>query len=277
MAKMTLSPLRYPGGKNVLYDYVEKLIIDNNLLGCTYIEPYTGGGSIAIRLLKENIVDRIIINDFDRSIYAFWYCVLNYTAELCNRISSTEINMNTWHEMKKIQDNKSMANILDLAFSTLFLNRTNISGIIKAGVIGGKEQKGTYKMDCRFNKKKIIDKILNIAEMKDNIILYNYDTIDLINNIVPQVEGNKFIFFDPPYYKKGSTLYVNFYKKEDHIQLKQAISNIDNSYWIVTYDNVPEIVNLYNNYRSRTYSLTYTVNKPRSGSEIMFYSNNLHE
>lgn len=275
MAKQTMSPLRYPGGKNVLYDYVKNLIISNNLEGCTYIEPYTGGGSVAIKLLYENIVDSIVINDYDRSIYAFWYCVLNHADDLCKRIENTKIDMDTWNEMKDIQDNKSLVNIKDLGFSTLFLNRTNISGIIKAGVIGGKKQEGKYKLDCRFNKEKIISKIKTIESLKGKITLYNLDTLELIKNVLPNIEEQRFIFFDPPYYKKGSSLYVNFYNDHDHKELYRNIAKINNSHWIVTYDNVPQISDLYSKYRSRTYSINYTASHPKSGSEIMFYSNDL--
>ncbi len=119
-------------------------------------------------------------------------------------------------EYKKI---KFKENLLNLGFSTLFLNRTNRSGIIKAGVIGGKEQKGEYKLDCRFNKADIIQKIRYIAAHKNDIVLYNLDTEDLIRNVINNLEHKSFIFFDPPYYNKGATLYTNFYKHEDHVSL----------------------------------------------------------
>lgn len=272
MAKVTLSPLRYPGGKNILYDYVKEIILTNDLHMCTYVEPYTGGGSVAIKLLKENIVDSIIINDFDRSIYSFWYCVLYKTEELCKLIIDTEINIDNWKLMKEIQLNKENADLLDLGFSTLFLNRTNISGIIKAGVIGGKNQNGNYKMDCRFNKDKIINKITDISKYKDKIFLYNLDTLDLINKVVKKINKRLFIFFDPPYYNKGSSLYVNFYDYKDHMNLRDAIDNLNNIPWIVTYDNVPEICELYKSYRQKDYSLMYTANKPKKGKEVMIYS-----
>lgn len=271
----TYSPLRYPGGKNILSKYIIKLIEANNLNGCTYIEPYTGGGAVALKLLIDGIVDHIIINDYDRSIYAFWYSVLNYTDELCNLIQNIDINIDNWYKQKEIQKNKDIEDILTLGFSTLFLNRTNRSGIIKAGVIGGLKQDGNYKLDCRFKKDDIIQKIKTIASHKEHISLYNYDTLKLILNIIPHIENSKLIFFDPPYYKKGSSLYVNYYKHNDHLRLSNAIKNLKDVPWIVTYDNEPEIAEMYMDFRYKVYGIRYTAGKKYIGKEIMFYSDNL--
>ncbi|NJI80422.1 DNA adenine methylase [Clostridioides difficile] len=275
MSNKTFSPLRYPGGKNKLSNYVSNLILSNKLQGCTYIEPYTGGGAVAIKLLFDNIASNIILNDYDRSIYALWFSILNYPKELCELISLTEINMENWHIQKNIQKNKDQIDLLTLGFSTLFLNRTNRSGIIKAGVIGGLNQNGNYKIDCRFNKTDIINKIIKIALYKKNITLYNLDTLDLIKNIIPKITDKKFIFFDPPYYKKGASLYVNYYNPDDHLELKNSIAKIEDSHWIITYDNETEISNIYSNFRQSKYNLTYTAQRKYSAKEIMIYSNNL--
>ncbi len=271
----TYSPLRYPGGKNILNKYVINLINSNKLNGCTYIEPYTGGGAVALKLLIDDIVGHIVINDYDRSIYAFWYSVLYHTDDLCNLIQDTEINMDNWYIQKGIQKEKNSIDLLTLGFSTLFLNRTNRSGIIKAGVIGGKDQKGNYKLDCRFKKDDLIEKIKLISSYKDKISLYNLDTLELIKNVIPSIVGKKFIFFDPPYYNKGASLYVNFYKHNDHLDLKDCISEIEDSFWIITYDNVDEISDLYKEYRQKTYKLRYTAAKKQVGQEIMIYCNNI--
>ena len=167
----TYSPLRYPGGKNKLNKYVNELITIKKLNNSIYVEPFCGGAAVALSLLINGHVKNIIINDFDRSIYAFWYSVLNYTNELCELIMNTEINIKEWDQQKEIQDRKNSENLLTLGFSTLFLNRTNRSGIIKAGVIGGKEQKGEYKLDCRFNKADLINKIRLISEYREHRVV----------------------------------------------------------------------------------------------------------
>ena len=165
------SPLRYPGGKNKLSAFLAKICVDNNING-HYVEPYSGGASVALFLLLEGFVSDITINDKDRSIYAFWHSVLNKTTQLCERIENTEITVTEWNKQREIQNRKETADLLELGFSTFFLNRTNRSGIINAGIIGGKEQNGNYLMDCRFNKSELIQRIKIIAKRKKNIRLY---------------------------------------------------------------------------------------------------------
>lgn len=273
----TYSPLRYPGGKNKLNKYVNELITIKKLNNSIYVEPFCGGAAVALSLLINGHVKNIIINDFDRSIYAFWYSVLNYTNELCELIMNTEINIKEWNQQKEIQDRKNSEDLLTLGFSTLFLNRTNRSGIIKAGVIGGKEQKGEYKLDCRFNKADLINKIRLISKYRDNIKLFNLDAGLLIDNIINNQKRKLFIFFDPPYYKQGSNLYTNFYTHKDHVSLANKIKAIKYHSWILTYDNQKEIKDMYKGFKKEMYKLNYSVEKKYKGDEVIFYSNTLKE
>ncbi|HEP1675543.1 TPA: DNA adenine methylase, partial [Streptococcus pyogenes] len=209
-----ISPLRYPGGKSQVYDYVRELVIANDAI--TYIEPYMGGMGIALKLLLNNNVHKIMVNDYDKAIYAFWYSVLNYTEQLIEKINTTPITIDEWKLQREVQKNKNNCDdLLTLGFSTLFLNRTNRSGIIKAGVIGGLKQDGNYKLDCRFNKEKTIKKIKLIASYKKQIKLYNMDAEKFIRLNITKTK-NSFTFFDPPYYTKGPGLYTNFYNHENH-------------------------------------------------------------
>lgn len=152
------SPLRYPGGKTRLINLVKDVINLNELNGGVYIEPYAGGASLALSLIIDGCMDRVVINDYDRSIYAFWECALHQTESLIEKIIDTPVTIEEWKRQRDIQKNKATASVLDLGFSTFFLNRTNRSGILKAGVIGGLEQAGAYKIDARFNKDVLIKK-----------------------------------------------------------------------------------------------------------------------
>ncbi|SHH57936.1 DNA adenine methylase [Sporanaerobacter acetigenes] len=272
----TLSPLRYPGGKTKLYKYTKKLIEHNNLVGCTYVEPFAGGCGLAIGLLHTNIVNNIILNDIDRSIYAFWKTVLDRNEELIEKIDTTPITIDEWHKQKEIQDSKFDADLFELGFSTLFLNRTNFSGIIKAGPIGGHDQNGPNKLDCRFNKKDIIRKLKLIKAHREQIQFYNEDAIDFFNILNELNHDNFFIFLDPPYFENGPGLYTNFYTEEDHRNLARHVSELNHN-WIVTYDNVDKIKEIYQeyNFESKEYSLRYSAYNKYEGTEIMFYSNNL--
>lgn len=267
-----LSPLRYPGGKNKIYNKVLEILKPYN--PTTYIEPFAGGANLPIRLLHNNEVKKIIINDYDKSVYAFWYSVLNHTNELIELIKNEAITIENWHKHKAILKNKeSEENLLQLGFSMLYLNRTNRSGILNAGVIGGLKQEGNYKLDCRFNKDKIIEKIKLISEMRSRIELYNMDVNEFGTTVIPKVD-NSFTFFDPPYYHKGKSLYPEFFTQDDHIALRNTIEKcMGRSPWIITYDNAVEIKNLYSNYVIEEFSMHHSVANKGQATEIMIYSN----
>ncbi len=262
MAIKIYTPLRYPGGKSKLYEYVRELVILNDC--STYIEPYAGGAGVALRLLINRDVDRIMINDYDKSIYALWYSILNDSEKLIELIQKTDISIDEWYNQKSIQENKQLTeNLLELGFSTLFLNRVNRSGIIKAGVIGGKNQTGRYKMDCRFNKSDIIERIRLIASFKHKIKLYNLDAEVFIKKSISRTKDS-LTFFDPPYYQKGPGLYTNFYSHEDHVNLSKTIKkHMDNKNWIITYDIHDEIKNIYDEYDYKKYYLNYSITNSR--------------
>jgi len=280
----TDSILRYPGGKSQLLKFLDELLEFNTLKKTTYIEPFAGGAGLALSLLLNGHVSKIIINDYDVAIWSIWNAVINNTQKLKDFLINEEITIENWKKHKNNYENLQTLSsdsetdqLLSLACSTLFLNRTNISGVIKGGVIGGVQQNGNYKLDCRFNKKTLIKKIDRISSFSKQIELYNLDAVEFINSIVSkQLAETTFVFFDPPYYKKGPELYSNFYTHEDHINLAKTIQNKSyNFYWITTYDNCDEIKAMYNSSKAYLYSLKYSLSKKRNADELMFVSNNL--
>lgn len=269
-----VSPLRYPGGKLKVVDYVKQLMEVNDLMGGTYIEPYAGGASVALSLLFSKYAGKIKINDKDRAIYAFWYAVLNETEALCRMINDVPVTMNTWQTQHELQKHKEEADFLELGFSTFFLNRTNRSGILNGGVIGGKEQQGTWKIDARFNKKDLIERIEHVAGYADLIELTNMDAVALIKRYKRTPAAKTFCYLDPPYYVKGQDLYLNYYRDEDHQDIAKAIKKFKGQ-WIISYDAVDFISELYKDYRQKEYYLSYSAGDPARGKEIMVYSNGL--
>lgn len=267
------SPLRYPGGKSKLANYLKQLILNCDFKIVNYVEPFAGGSAIALDLLITGVVDRIFLNDLDIAIYSLWFVILNNTDELIDKIRTTEINVDNWRTQKMILNNKENANILDLGFATLFLNRTNRSGILKANPIGGVNQNGSYKMDCRFNKERIIKQIQVIASHKENITLSNQDAKKYIDELDKKI-SNAFFYLDPPYVSKGHQLYTNSYNESDHIDLFKQISILKNT-WFVTYDDCKLIEILYSKYRQNKFTLNYSVETKRKGTEIAIYCNQL--
>ena len=264
----THTPLRYPGGKTRLAPYVTGIFTENSLVDGHYVEPYAGGAGLAVSLLVNGYARYIHLSDIDPSIFAVWHSIVNETEALCKYIHDVNINLEEWHKQKQIQEEKKTIDLLTLGISTLFLNRTNRSGIISGGVIGGKNQNGNYKIGVRFNKKTLIKKIELIAFYKSRIRIYNSDALSFIKNIVPKLPQKSLVNLDPPYYVKGQALYQNFYTHADHKNISNAIPTLQ-QYWIITYDNVAPIRDLYSKFSIIEYKLSYSVQKKYQGKEIL--------
>lgn len=265
------SPLRYPGGKSCLSDFLIKTIDQNGLVGCTYVEPYAGGSGAALTLLMLEKVDQIIINDLDRAIYCLWKSILCDTKKFIDKLRRTSISIEEWHKQKKIY--KTTKSDFKLGFATFYLNRTNRSGIICGGPIGGIEQGGNWKIDARFNKIELIRRIEKIAIYKNRIKITNQDGIDLLNSL--KGKENTFVYLDPPYYEKGSSLYLNHFKHSNHIDLAITLNNLKDLKWVMTYDNVEQISSLYLDKRQYEFNLNYSADKPKKGKELLILSDKI--
>jgi len=270
--KTFYSPLRYPGGKTFLFPFFDEVIKNNKLEKITYIEPFAGGAGAALALLFSEKVDRIVINDFDRTIYSFWKSAVFNSKKFINKINSTAVTIKEWRKQKTIYSDPN-SKCFELGFATFFLNRTNMSGILDGGPIGGLEQKGKYKIDARFNKEKLIEKIQRLACYKKRISVFKKDGLELIQEYMNK--KNVFVYLDPPYFEKGATLYLNHYKKDDHEALAKQLNMNHDSFWLLTYDNKKEIKLLYPDRQIINFSLNYNAYKSRKGREIMIASDAL--
>lgn len=268
------TPLRYPGGKGRFYSFIESIIEQNNLQTENYVEPFAGGAGIAFSMLANELVHTVHINDLNPLIYAFWHSVTKQTEHLCRLINDTPVDMENWHIQQLIKNNPEDHSLLRVGFATFFLNRTNRSGIINAGVIGGKEQNGKWKIDARFNKTDLINRIQNIASYGERVQIYNLDAATLLTEIVPNLSHKTFVYLDPPYYVKGKGLYQNHFSHGDHERISNLVAEIKQQ-WLVSYDNVPEISKLYGKYNFLDFDLKYSAHYHTQGSEIMFFKGGL--
>ena len=229
---------------------------------------------MALSLLLSKYAKRIKINDIDRSIYAFWYCVLMETENLCRMILDTDVTIKTWEWQHEVQKSKNDADLLELGFSTFFLNRTNRSGILNGGAIGGKDQMGKYKIDARYNKKDLIDRIMIIAAQKNKIELTSMDSVELIKRYKRTPAAKTLCYLDPPYYVKGKDLYLNYYNDNNHREIAETIMKYKGK-WIISYDAVDFIKKLYAGYKQIEYCLSYSAATPSKGRELMIFSDGL--
>ncbi|MDP3077960.1 DNA adenine methylase [Bradyrhizobium sp.] len=270
------TPLRYPGGKAKLARFVKKLLEKNDLLDGHYAEPYAGGAGIAVELLLQEYVSHIHINDINRPVHAFWKSVLHNTDALLQLIKDTKPSVRAWDKQKKIYGNQSEHDDLALGFATFFLNRTNRSGILNGGMIGGRDQSGEWKIDARYNAKALADRIVAIAKLKRSITLTKLDAEIFLKRNVSKLPPNTLIYLDPPYYAKGKALYHDFYEHEDHERLASLMRSIIKSHsFMISYDNCRAIRQFYRGLPGFTYKIGYNAREVRLGTEVMFFSNNL--
>lgn len=268
------SPLRYPGGKGKIVNYLKLLILENSLSGIEYVEPYAGGASVALSLLYEGYVERIQINDLNPGVFHFWSLVTTDADWLCDRILTVPLTMHEWQRQKSLYDSGFRGSSRDLGFATFYLNRTNRSGIIARGsVIGGLDQSGKWGIDARFNRESLFRRVQKVARFAPRIAVTNLDALALLKN-ESQRASQRLLYLDPPYYIKGSRLYDNFYDHSDHLAISRAMSSLPGP-WIVSYDAADQITEMYCAHNSIRYTLAYSASVNESGPEVMFFSSDL--
>lgn len=272
---MNTTPLRYPGGKSIMTPFFIDLLRANEMCGVTYAEPYAGGAGTATNLLMNNYVDRILINDASICIYSFWKYIKEENERFIDTIINTPVNLERWkyfHNLIRTAQDISF----ELGFATFFLSRTNRSGILTAGPIGGsseeKQEKATYKIDCRFNKEDLIKRIIKIGERRADIEVSNLDAIDFLDTLNI---GNNLVYLDPPYYEQGQSLYLNYYGARDHQILADYLNEAKNFKWVLSYDNVEAIRKIYDKFDLYEFTISYTAQQVKRGSELLTHSHEL--
>ena len=270
----TASPLRYPGGKWRIARFFERLLQGNYDQPPTYLEPFAGGASLALTLLFRGFVSRIFLNDLDPAVHAFWRTIVSDPARLIRLIERTPISPKEWHRQREIFNTGADAGRLALGFAFFFLNRTSHSGILNGGMIGGAKQRGTWKIDARFNRVELIERIRRIVGVRQLIHVSGIDGLEFINQHRRR-RTRSLVYLDPPYFSAGRDLYLNAYRPEDHSSVREAVASLQ-APWVVSYDDVPTIKALYREVRCRHLNLIHTARDTRVGDEVMFFSDRLH-
>lgn len=197
-----ISPLRYPGGKARLAPYIAQLIARQRPRPKAYAEAFAGGAGAALRLLVDNKVDHIYINDLDPGISALWRCIFEHTEQFAAAIETEEVSIDAWHRHSEIYRNPAGKSDIELGFSTFFLNRCNRSGILRARPIGGLDQTGKWKIDARFNRENLIGRIRHLGTYSSRVTLSEMDARHFISSLEPQSD-DVLLYVDPLIWYKG--------------------------------------------------------------------------
>ncbi len=268
-----ISPLRYPGGKSALYPRLRQMIRDNGMAGCTYVEPYAGGAGAALGLLVTGQVESVVLNDLDPAIYAFWRTLVEAPEYLTRMINKAILNVSEWRKQQNIYLAADMRRPERLGFATFYLNRTNRSGILNGGPIGGMDQTGNYKIDARFNRPELIERIRVLALYRQHIQVSSSNGQEVFRQFAQR--HNTFIYADPPYFEKAGSLYLNNFQAAEHASLAKVLNAKPNSTWVLTYDAVPQVDALYPDRRRYTFELNYSARDVRKATESVVLSDSL--
>lgn len=267
------TPLRYPGGKARFAPFIAEIISKNKLDGGHYLEPYAGGAGVALELLFHEHVSQVHINDADPAIHDFWVAATQHTDALIGLVHDTPITMDEWFHWRAVMLRQTEATIVQRGFATLFMNRTNRSGILKGGVIGGKAQAGAYQLDARFKRAVLSERLERIGRHASSIQVYGEDALSLLKRCHKFLPRRSLIYLDPPYYVKGQGLYRNFYEHDDHVAVAKFLQSKRFARpWMVSYDNVEQIHQMYQFAQKLSYGLNYSAQRRYQGSEIMIFS-----
>lgn len=269
------SPLRYPGGKAALArflgDVIERLGINNP----RYVEPYAGGAGAGIALLRQDRIQNLVINDIDPAVYSFWRAVVDHPDKVAELVVDTPLNIGEWRKQKAIYQEADESDYVALGFAFFYLNRTNRSGILNAGPIGGVTQSGNYKIDARYNRERLAERISKIGALSSRISVLSLDGA----SVVKQYGGDRssFTYADPPYVSAGRSLYLNSFTHRDHAELARKLGRCPHGNWIVTYDPSHFIRRIYSMFDVREYELSYSANRAGKARELLIASNPVAE
>ncbi len=240
-----LSPLRYPGAKARLATFVAEVLKLNKLKPKLMVEPFAGGLSVSLKLLQAGYVEKIAIGEKDPLVASFWKVAFDQTAWLMKEIRTIPITIERWKYFR----GSEFTTDRERALACIFINRTSFSGIMatSAGPIGGQKQESDYKIDCRFNRDMLCNRLEKIGALKDKVVFIENSSWEATLKKASQSGYKKkdvFYYLDPPFYFKANKLYRHYFSDEDHQELHDTITR-EKSPWLLSYDMADAIVEKY--------------------------------
>lgn len=266
----SVSPFRYPGGKAFLYRYLNDRVSALPAGPRFYAEPFCGGAGAAVILLKLDAVEQIHLNDADLKVYSAWKAILEESERFAEAISKTPVDLETWYAAKQKVESATQHSF-ELGFATFFLNRTSRSGIvIGAGPIGGYDQKGNYKIDARFNREALAERVRWLGARRERVVLTQEDALTFLSKSIERLPIERTLFFvDPPYVTAGGRLYLNAMSEGKHVALSDMLQDGVLPHWVLTYDDHPLIRTLYSERPIADLAVSYSLQQKRKEREVL--------
>lgn len=264
---------RYPGSKIKLRDKIIDKLRPWLDKGLEYREPFFGTGSVGFSLMAGKPVGRTYwFNDLDYGIMSLWWSVMQRPRELKRLATLFEPSVPAFEEFKvQLQADCRMQRDCDTilnGFMKLAAHQMSYSGFgeMAGGPIGGQGQDtAKYKIGCRWHPENICKKIdyYSALLLRSNVILSCQDFTTLFNG--PKVAA---VYLDPPYFVAGPAAYKHSFSALDHERLADTLKQTHHK-WVLSYDDVPEIRELYSWAKIETIDASYSIVKPKKVSELL--------
>ena len=226
------SPFRYPGGKTWLVPTARKWFLQADV-DSLLIEPFAGGGIIALTAVAERFFDHVTMVELDDDMAAAWSTILSDDCQwLIKRISSFDVTADS------VNESVAHANdgIKERGFATIVRNRTNHGGILAKGSGMIKTGENGRGLSSRWYPSTLVKRIVDIHRMRDRITFIHGDAFEVMEQHIN--DENCFFFIDPPYTIAGRRLYSHF--EVDHRKIFELASQM-RGHFLLTYDDTIEV------------------------------------
>jgi DNA adenine methylase len=248
-----MSFIKWVGGKSqIVYDLLDRFPANIN----NYIEPFLGGGSVLIALLRKLELNKIKINgkiycsDTNQNLINCFNHIkhnilelLDYLDELAqlnlmnddistskeipNNIKDAAIQGNdTLYYFIRNQYNQNNINPIKKSAMLIFLNKTCFRGLYRVGKNGFNVPYGNYK-NPKIHDRGYLMELSKLFKKYD----VQFDCANFNDYVYKKMEQNDFCYLDPPYYPLDEKSFVNYtidgFSLEDNNDLILLCMNID--------------------------------------------------
>jgi DNA adenine methylase len=235
----------YPGGKSrAVKKIVETLDLDLSKYR-QVVEPFCGGAAFTLGTLPQG--GEGWLNDMDFDLMALWMSIVHFPDALCDAVTSAKIEAEDFYRLREklLKPRKQVTRkdaVVRCALDKLIIHKISFSnmGEMSGSPVGGKNQTGAWKFDCRWKPDLICKRIKDASELLEGVCLTNWD----YQTVFRWLRKDDFVFIDPPYVDAGAKCYKHSFTMANHVALAKAVKSL-RCEWAITYDYHPSIVEMY--------------------------------